>query len=73
MKNTDVKPESFIADLVIDVTPNQCDKAHVYMSDISEYGIVVYSWEKNDSWRIYHNFFHFDPLNGKVKKNSEIL
>jgi len=25
---------------------------------------VVYSWKKDDSWRIEHNYFHFDPLNG---------
>lgn len=24
--------------------------------------IVVYSWEKNESWRITHHFFHPDPL-----------
>ncbi|XP_011708337.1 PREDICTED: protein yellow-like [Wasmannia auropunctata] len=64
LKDTDVKPETFIADLVIDVAPEQCDKAFAYMSDLAAYGIVVYSWEKNDSWRINHNFFHFDPLNG---------
>ncbi|XP_032676731.1 protein yellow-like [Odontomachus brunneus] len=62
LKNTDVKPDTFIADLVVDVPPGQCDKAYAYMSDLTEYGIVVYSWEKNDSWRINHHFFHFDPL-----------
>lgn len=66
LKDTDVKPNSFIADLAVDVAPGQCDKAYVYMSDLGEYGMVVYSWEKNDSWRISHNFFHFDPLNGNV-------
>lgn len=64
LKDTDVKPNSFIANLVVDVVPEQCDKAYVYMSDLSEYGIIVYSWEKNDSWRTNHHFFHFDPLNG---------
>ncbi|KYM75455.1 Protein yellow [Atta colombica] len=64
LKDTDIKPDSFIADLVIDVTPEQCDKAYAYMSDLTTYGIVVYNWEKNDSWRINHHFFHFDPLNG---------
>lgn len=67
LKDTDVRPETFIADLVVDVAPGQCDKAYAYMSDLNEYGMVVYSWEKNDSWRINHNFFHFDPLNGNVK------
>ncbi|XP_012524490.1 protein yellow [Monomorium pharaonis] len=70
LKDTDVKPESFIADLVVDVIPGQCDKAYAYMSDLTEYGIVVYSWEKKDSWRINHHFFHFDPLNGNFKING---
>ncbi|EFN87184.1 protein yellow [Harpegnathos saltator] len=63
LKDTDVKPDTFIADLAVDVPPGQCDKAYAYMSDLSEYGIVVYSWEKDDSWRINHHYFHFDPLN----------
>lgn len=29
------------------------------------YGVVVYSWADNDSWRVKHNFFHFDPLKGE--------
>ncbi|KAL0112547.1 hypothetical protein PUN28_012099 [Cardiocondyla obscurior] len=70
LKDTDVKPNTFIADLVVDVAPEQCDKAYAYMSDLSEYGIVVYDWEKNDSWRINHHFFHFDPLNGDYNVNG---
>ncbi|EFN73253.1 Protein yellow [Camponotus floridanus] len=70
LKDTDVKPNSFIADLVVDVVPGQCDKAYVYMSDLGENGIVVYDWEKNDSWRISHHFFHFDPLNGDYNVNG---
>jgi hypothetical protein len=68
LKDTDVNPNSFIADLVVDVAPGQCDKAYVYMSDLTEYGIVVYSLEKNDSWRINHHFFHFDPMNGNASQ-----
>jgi len=59
-----------IVDLVIDVTPDHCDKAYAYMSDFSGYGIVVYSWEKNDSWRIEHNYFYFDPLNGNASEDQ---
>lgn len=70
LKDTDIKPESLIAEIVIDVAPGQCDKAYAYMSDLTEYGIVIYSWEKNDSWRINHHFFHFDPLSGNIKKIS---
>lgn len=70
LKDTDIKPESFIADLAVDITPGQCDEAYAYMSDFSKYGIVVYSWKENDSWRIEHHFFHFDPLNGTVSEGK---
>lgn len=26
----------------------------------------MYSWAANDSWRIKHNYFHFDPLKGDL-------
>jgi len=69
LKNTDVTAESMIVDLVVDVAPGHCDKAYAYLSDFSGYGIVVYDWKKNDSWRIEHNYFHFDPLNGNANGN----
>lgn len=53
-----------MADLIVDVNPDSCENAYVYISDFSGYGLVVYSWAKNDSWRIEHNYFYFDPLNG---------
>nr|XP_034190763.1 protein yellow-like [Osmia lignaria] len=64
LKDSDQTSNSFFADAVVDVDPNNCDNAHLYISDLSGYGIVVYSWAKNDSWRITHNYFHFDPLHG---------
>ncbi|XP_054014757.1 protein yellow-like [Hylaeus anthracinus] len=64
LKDSDQTPNSFFADLVVDVDENNCDDAYLYTSDLGGYGMVVYSWAKNDSWRISHNFFHFDPVNG---------
>ncbi|XP_076235248.1 yellow-f [Calliopsis andreniformis] len=64
LKNSDQTSNSFFADLVVDVDPKNCEDAYLYTSDLGGYGIVVYSWAKNDSWRITHNFFYFDPLHG---------
>ncbi|CAL7951443.1 unnamed protein product [Xylocopa violacea] len=64
LKESDQTPNSFFAELVVDVDPNNCENAYAYISDLSAYGLVVYSWAKNNSWRITHNFFHFDPLHG---------
>lgn len=34
------------------------------MSDELGYGLIVYSWEQNKSWRITHSYFMPDPLAG---------
>lgn len=41
-----------------------CDDAYAYLPDLGAYGVVVYSLKDDKSWRIKHNYFHFDPLNG---------
>ncbi|KAK2576996.1 hypothetical protein KPH14_011958 [Odynerus spinipes] len=64
LKDSDQKADSFMADLVVDVKSDSCEDAYVYISDFSAYGLIVYSWAKNDSWRIEHNYFYFDPLHG---------
>ncbi|XP_017877314.1 protein yellow-like [Ceratina calcarata] len=64
LKDSDQTANSFFAELVVDADPNNCENAYAYITDLSAYGLVVYSWADNDSWRITHNFFHFDPLNG---------
>lgn len=63
-KPTDMKEDSFFANVIVDVTADKCDSAFAYVPDLGGYGIVVYSWARNDSWRVKHNFFHFDPLKG---------
>ena len=64
-KDSDLKHDSFFADSIIDVDPKNCDDAYVYNSDLGGYGLVVYSLAKNDSWRVQHNYFHFEPQHGK--------
>lgn len=34
------------------------------MSDELGYGLIVYSWQRNTSWRITHSYFMPDPLAG---------
>lgn len=34
------------------------------MPDLGAYGLIVYSFNSNHSYRIKHNFFYFDPLQG---------
>lgn len=55
-----VKEESGFANIAIEDT--DCDKTYAYAGDLGKPAVVVYSWEKNESWRVTHHFFHPDPL-----------
>ncbi|XP_074031824.1 yellow-c [Leptinotarsa decemlineata] len=67
LKGTDIKgDDSFFANIVVDVTKDTCDKAFAYVPDLGGYGLVVYSFADNNSWRIKHNYFYFDPLHGDL-------
>ncbi|KAK9497287.1 hypothetical protein O3M35_004634 [Rhynocoris fuscipes] len=62
-----VKEDSFFANIIVDIsnnTENNCDNAYAYIPDLGSYGLIVYSWNDNVSWRIKHHYFHFDPLAG---------
>lgn len=49
---------------VVDTSRDNCQNAHAYIADAGSFGLIVYSFEKNKSWRIEHNFFHIDPTAG---------
>ena len=49
---------------IVDVNKDQCENTHVYVPDLGAYAVVVYSFKDNKSWRVHHNYFHFDPLHG---------
>lgn len=59
----DTNPNTFIANTAVDIG-RTCDDTYAYFSDELGYGLVVYSWEKNKSWRFEHSFFYPDPLRG---------
>ncbi|XP_050669033.1 protein yellow-like [Leptidea sinapis] len=63
-KVTDMKEDSFFANIVVDVDKDSCDSAFAYVPDLGGYGVVVYSLKDNDSWRVSHHYFHFEPLSG---------
>ncbi|CAH1115367.1 unnamed protein product [Psylliodes chrysocephalus] len=64
---SDIKGEdSFFANVIVDVTKDTCDNAFAYVPDLGGYGIVVYSFAEDKSWRVKHNYFHFDPLKGDM-------
>ncbi|XP_055551029.1 protein yellow [Wyeomyia smithii] len=59
-----LKEDSFFANVIIDTERGDCDNAFAYMPDLGGYQVIVYSFSNDKSWRVKHNFFHFDPLAG---------
>ncbi|KAF5276229.1 hypothetical protein FQR65_LT04034 [Abscondita terminalis] len=57
-----LKPETSVANLVIDVQPNSCENAYAYMPDYTGFGILVYNFANDETWRVDHKYFLIDPL-----------
>ncbi|XP_028164773.1 protein yellow [Ostrinia furnacalis] len=55
-----VKEDSGFANIAVE--DSDCAKTYAYAGDVGKAGIVVYSFDKNESWRITHHYFHPDPL-----------
>lgn len=49
---------------MVDTSKYNCEDAHAYIPDSGSYGIIVYSFKENKSWRIQHSFFYIDPTAG---------
>ncbi|XP_065220917.1 protein yellow-like [Planococcus citri] len=62
LPKTAYKDESFFANIIVDVSKEDCNNAYVYLADIMTYSLVVYHLASNDAWRVSHYYFHFDPL-----------
>ncbi|XP_067636111.1 protein yellow [Eurosta solidaginis] len=64
LRPEDTNANTFIANTAVDIGKN-CDDAYAYFSDELGYGLIVYSWEQNKSWRFSaHSYFFPDPLRG---------
>lgn len=48
----------------IDVT-SSCEDAFAYIPDLGGYGLIVYSFRENKSWRVSHNYFYLENLAGE--------
>ncbi|KAL6440479.1 hypothetical protein ACFW04_003182 [Cataglyphis niger] len=64
LRPEDINQNTFIANIAVDLGKNSCEDAFAYMSDELGYGLIVYSWQQNTSWRITHSYFMPDPLAG---------
>lgn len=65
--------KSALTNVAVDVSESDCESAHTYITDTGAYGLLVYSFKDNKSWRIKHNFFSFDPLLGTFSLEGKIF
>ncbi|XP_075212504.1 protein yellow-like [Lycorma delicatula] len=59
-----VEEVSLFPNIIVDVTSGNCDDAFAYLPDVGAPAIVVYSLKSNETHRLTHNYFHFDPTAG---------
>ncbi|XP_023945220.2 L-dopachrome tautomerase yellow-f2 isoform X2 [Bicyclus anynana] len=72
-KSTDIPAANTptgLASITVDIT-GPCDEAFAYVPDLTTYGLIVYSMLDNNSWRVTHNYFHFNPLAGNFRISGE--
>lgn len=62
MPSSQVKQDSLHSNIAVDVQKRNCEDAHVFVTDVWRFGIVVYSLAKNRSWRVTNYNFSPNPV-----------
>ncbi|XP_019884892.2 protein yellow isoform X1 [Camponotus floridanus] len=57
-----IKQDSLYINIAVDIRNHDCSSAVAYLSDVWRYGIVVYDFFKDTTFRVEHPFFYPDPL-----------
>lgn len=65
-----VKQDSLFTNIIVDVREGQCEDAYAYITDSWRYALIVYSLQKDQSWRITNNLFYPDPLASRYTLNG---
>ncbi|EDV56656.1 protein yellow [Drosophila erecta] len=63
-----LKQGSLLANLAVE--DSDCENTFAYAADLGSPGLVVYSWQDQESWRVQHHFFHPDPMAGNFSING---
>ena len=59
--------DSLFANIVVE--DESCMDSYGYLADLGGPGIVVYSWQKDMSWLVKHEFFKPDPEVSSVEES----
>ncbi|KYQ52168.1 Protein yellow [Trachymyrmex zeteki] len=70
LPNEHVKQDSLYINIAVDIRNNDCGSAVAYLADVWRYGIVVYDFFKDSSFRVEHHFFYPDPLASRYELHS---
>ena len=68
-----IVPTTFIANIAVEIDDNDCWKTHAYASDELGYGLIVFSLQRMQAWRIEHGYFMPDPLRGDFHIGGNLL
>ncbi|XP_049884200.1 L-dopachrome tautomerase yellow-f2-like isoform X2 [Pectinophora gossypiella] len=69
LKSTDIiaaNTPTGLASITLDIV-DDCANTFAYIPDLATYGLIVYSLRDNDSWRLTHNYFSFNPIAGNLR------
>ncbi|XP_017869819.1 PREDICTED: protein yellow [Drosophila arizonae] len=62
LPESQVKQDSLHSNIAVDIRNGDCLDAHVFVTDVWRFGIVVYSLAKNRSWRVTNYNFSPNPV-----------
>ncbi|XP_031781920.1 yellow-h isoform X3 [Nasonia vitripennis] len=60
-----IKEDSLYSNIVVDVRNGDCDRAVAYAADVWRFGLIVYDFHNDSSFRIQHHYFFPDPLSSR--------
>ncbi|XP_061381860.1 L-dopachrome tautomerase yellow-f2-like [Danaus plexippus] len=61
-----------LASITIDIN-GDCEDAFAYVPDLTTFGLIVFSLKDRDSWRLTHNYFHFNPIAGNLQVSGQFF
>lgn len=63
--DSQLKQDSLLVTVAVDIREKDgCEKPFAYVADVTGFGLLVYDYEKNVSWRINNNLFYPYPPQG---------
>ncbi|XP_014224153.1 protein yellow-like [Trichogramma pretiosum] len=60
-----IKEDSLYSNIIVDVKNDECERAVAYAADVWRFGLVVYDFFNDSSYRLQHHYFFPDPLSSK--------